>query len=198
MYPETDVPPVPVDRSVAEVPELLRDRVDRYESDYGLSGDLARGVADSPWRETFDAVVGDGVDPTLAASTLTETMTMLRREDVMVSRVHPDDVREVLARTDGGTLAKEAIAPVLTALAADPDRSVDAAVEAADAGGVDAAAVDAVVEAVVEGNAEQVQKEGMDAFSALMGEAMAELRGRADGEVVSARLRAAIAERQVD
>jgi len=198
MYPETDVPPVSVDRSVAEVPELLRDRIARYASDYGLSDDLARGVADSPWREVFDAVVEDGVDPTLAASTLTETMTMLRREGVTVSRLHPDAVQAVIERTDGGSLAREAIAPVLTALAADPDRSVDAAIEAADAGGVDAAAVDAVVEAVVEANAEQVQTEGMGAFSALMGEAMAELRGRADGEAVSARLRAAIAERQVD
>jgi glutamyl-tRNA(Gln) amidotransferase subunit E len=198
MYPETDVPPVSVDRSAVEVPELLRDRIGRYERDHGLSADLARGVADGRWRESFDAVVAEGVDPTLAASTLTETMTMLRREGVPVTRLQAEAVQDVLTRCDAGALAKEAIAPVLEALATDPERSVDAAVEAADAGGVDAAAVDAVVTAVVDANADQVRAEGMNAFSALMGEAMAELRGRADGEVVSERLRAAIAARQAD
>jgi glutamyl-tRNA(Gln) amidotransferase subunit E (EC 6.3.5.7) len=198
MYPETDVPPVPVDRAAVAVPELLRDRISRYETEYGLSADLARGVADSRWRETFDAAVTAGVEPTLAASTLTETMTMLRRDGVAVTQLRDEAVQEVLTRCDAGALAKEAIAPVLEALAAAPERSVEAAIEAADAGGVDAAVVDAVVEAVIESNAEQVRSEGMGAFSALMGEAMAELRGRADGELVSDRLRAAIAQQQPD
>jgi glutamyl-tRNA(Gln) amidotransferase subunit E len=198
MYPETDVPPVPIDHSDVEIPELLRDRISRYKAEHGLSEDLARGVADSRWRQTFDAMVGSGVDPTLTAATLTETMTMLRRDGVPVAELEAAMVREVLMRAAAGELAKEAIAPVLEALAADPTRSVDAAVEAADAGGVDTVAVDAVIQGVVEENAAQVADEGMGAFSALMGDVMAELRGRADGEVVSERLRAAISEHHSD
>jgi glutamyl-tRNA(Gln) amidotransferase subunit E len=198
MYPETDVPPVPIDRSDVEIPELLRDRTRRYAQEHGLSEDLARGVADSRWRETFDALVEAGADPTLTASTLTETMTMLRRDGVPIEALQTPMVREVLMRAAEGDLAKEALAPVLEALAADPTRSVDAAVEAADAGGVDTAAVDAVIQSVVQENAAQVAAEGMGAFSALMGDVMAELRGRADGEIVSERLRAAISEQRSD
>ena len=54
--------------------------------------------------------------------------------------------------------------------------------------------VSAVV-AVVERNADQVEREGMGAFSGLMGECMGELRGKADGEVVSELLREAIGKR---
>jgi len=53
---------------------------------------------------------------------------------------------------------------------------------------------EAVIE-VVERNADQVKAEGMGAFSALMGEAMGALRGKADGEVVSEVLREEIGER---
>jgi glutamyl-tRNA(Gln) amidotransferase subunit E len=48
------------------------------------------------------------------------------------------------------------------------------------------------VESVVERNAEQIESEGMAAFSGLMGECMDELRGKAQGEVVSELLREAI------
>jgi glutamyl-tRNA(Gln) amidotransferase subunit E len=42
---------------------------------------------------------------------------------------------------------------------------------------------------------EQVEAEGMGAFSALMGQCMGELRGKADGEVVSDLLREEIGKR---
>ena len=198
MYPETDVPPVAIDHADVEIPELLRDRTSRYAQEHGLSADLARAIADSRWQETFEALVEAGVDPTLTASTLTETMTMLRRDGVPVEGLQAPAVRDVLLRAAEGELAKEALAPVLEALAGEPTQSVDAAVEAAGAGGVDTAAVDAVIQNVIQENAAQVEAEGMGAFSALMGDAMAELRGRADGEVVSERLRAAISEHAGD
>jgi glutamyl-tRNA(Gln) amidotransferase subunit E len=55
------------------------------------------------------------------------------------------------------------------ALAEDPDRSAEAAVEAAGLGGVDEDEVREAVVEVVERNADQVADEGMAAFSALMG-----------------------------
>jgi glutamyl-tRNA(Gln) amidotransferase subunit E len=53
---------------------------------------------------------------------------------------------------------------------------------------------DAVTD-VVERNADQVDEQGMGAFSALMGEAMGALRGKADGELVSSALREEIQKR---
>ena len=96
---------------------------------------------------------------------------------------------------ESGDLAQEGVNEVLTTLADDPDLSAEAAVKAAGLSGVSEDEVREAVVEVVERNAEQVEAEGMAAFSGLMGEAMGALRGKADGEVVSAALREEIQKR---
>jgi len=58
-----------------------------------------------------------------------------------------------------------------------------------DLGGVAESEVREAVSQVVERNVDQVEAEGMGAFSALMGECMGALRGKADGDLVSEVLR---------
>jgi len=70
---------------------------------------------------------------------------------------------------------------VLTTLAEDPSLSAAEAVEEAGLSGVSEAEVREAVVEVVERNADQIEAEGMGAFSGLMGEAMGALRGKADG-----------------
>jgi glutamyl-tRNA(Gln) amidotransferase subunit E len=92
-------------------------------------------------------------------------------------------------------VAKEGVPELLTALAESPDLT---AADAAEQEGLGSAAEDEVREAVVEvveRNAEQVEQEGMQAFSGLMGECMGALRGQADGDLVSEVLREEIQER---
>lgn len=45
MYPETDVIPVDLDPSDVETPELLTEKVDRYQDEFGLDAGLAEQVA---------------------------------------------------------------------------------------------------------------------------------------------------------
>ena len=84
---------------------------------------------------------------------------------------------------------------MLSTLAAGPELSATAAVEEAGLAGVSESDIRDAVSEVVDRNAEQVEAEGMGAFSALMGEAMGALRGKADGEVVSDVLREEIGKR---
>ena len=195
MYPETDVPPVEPDPAAVDPPELLTERVARYREEYGLGEDLAEQVAYGRHMPTFEAAVERGVDPTTAADTLESTLTELRRDDVAVEALAERHLLGTLETVEVGDLPNEGIGPVLRTLAADPDRTVEAAMEAADVGGVDREAVRKVVVEVVERNADQVDSEGMGAFSGLMGECMGELRGKADGEVVSELLREEIGKR---
>ncbi|MFC3959899.1 Glu-tRNA(Gln) amidotransferase subunit GatE [Halovivax cerinus] len=207
MYPETDVPPVEPDPSDVPVPELLTATVDRYQAEHDLDAGLAEQVAYGVYMPLFESVVEEGVetedgsvttqgvDPTLAASTLESTLTELRRDDVAVDVLTDSHLADTLALADEGEIPNEAIPELLTALAADPDRTAVAAADAEDLGGADEDAVrDAVVE-VVERNAEQVSEEGMQAFSGLMGECMGALRGQADGDQVSEILREEIGKR---
>jgi glutamyl-tRNA(Gln) amidotransferase subunit E len=92
-------------------------------------------------------------------------------------------------------LPKEGVPEVLRALANEPDLAASEAAERAGVGATDDSEVEAAVAEVVERNEEQIQEEGMGAFSGLMGEAMGELRGKADGEVVSDALREEIGKR---
>ncbi|PSQ43960.1 Glu-tRNA(Gln) amidotransferase GatDE subunit E [Halobacteriales archaeon SW_7_68_16] len=190
MYPETDVPPVEPDPGEIEVPELLTEKVDRYEREYDLGTDLAEQVAYGRYVPVFeDAVESVGVEPSVAATVLTSTTTELRRDGVPVGDL--DDGRllaafEALAADD---LAKEGMGDLLIALARNPDTDVATAIEEAGLAGVDEGDVRSVVQSVIERNADQVDSEGMGAFSALMGECMGELRGKADGDLVSQVLR---------
>ena len=195
MYPETDVPPVEPDESEVDRPELLTEKVERYEADYGLDSGLAEQVAYGQRWPLFEAVVADGVDATLAAGTLESTLTELRRDDVPIGNLTDEHLRETLVLVDGGDVPREGIEDLLTALAENPELTAEDAVEREDLGGVDDAAVREAVVEVVERNADQVAEEGMSAFSGLMGECMGALRGKADGDTVSAVLREEIQKR---
>jgi glutamyl-tRNA(Gln) amidotransferase subunit E len=185
MYPETDVPPVEPDPTEVERPELLTEKVERYQAEYGLDAGLAEQVAYGPRMPVFEAAVQAGVDATLAAGTLESTLTELRRDDVPVARLTDEHLLAVLKLVTEGELAKEGVNEVLATLTEDSSLSAEAAVEEAGLSGVDESEVREAVAEVVERNAGQVEQQGMGIFSALMGEVMGALRGKADGEVVS-------------
>jgi glutamyl-tRNA(Gln) amidotransferase subunit E len=195
MYPETDVPPVEPDPTDVETPELLTEKVSRYQEEYDVDEGLAEQVAYGRHMPLFESVVEAGVDPTLAAGTLASTLTELRRDDVPVENLTDEHLRETLHAVEDGDLPSEGIEDLLTALAESPDLTVRDAIEQEDLGGVSEAEVRETVERVVERNGNQVEAEGMGAFSALMGECMGELRGKADGDLVSNVLREVIQDR---
>jgi glutamyl-tRNA(Gln) amidotransferase subunit E len=197
MYPETDVPPVDLDPSEVETPELLTEKVERYQTEYDLSTGLAQQVAYGRWMPLFEDVVSgeDGVDPTLAAGTLESTLTELRRDGVPVANLTDNHLTDALQLVDDGEVPQEGLNDLLTALADNPELSAATAVEQEELGGVSEDEVREAVVEVVERNAEQVEAEGMGAFSGLMGECMGALRGKADGDTVSSVLREEIQKR---
>jgi glutamyl-tRNA(Gln) amidotransferase subunit E len=195
MYPETDVPPVEPDASAVETPELLTEKVHRYQDEYDLDAGLAEQVAYGKRMPLFERVGADGVDPTLVAGTLESTLTALRRDDVPVENLADDHLQDALALVDSGEVPNEGLEDLLTALAETPELTAEEAVEQEDLGGVAEDEVREAVVEVVERNAEQVEVEGMGAFSGLMGECMGALRGKADGDLVSSVLREEIQQR---
>ncbi|PCR90177.1 Glu-tRNA(Gln) amidotransferase subunit GatE [Natrinema ejinorense] len=211
MYPETDVPPVEPDPSEVPEPELLTEKVDRYQEEYDLGEGLAEQVAYGKYMPLFEDVVAegisasdasggssdssDGVDPTLAATTLESTLTELRRDDVPVENLTDEHLNGVLEMVEDGDLPNEGVGDLLTALAEAPDRAPEEAAEEEGLGGADEGEVREAVVEVVERNEAQVTEEGMQAFSGLMGECMGALRGKADGDLVSELLREEIQKR---
>ncbi|RXK49278.1 Glu-tRNA(Gln) amidotransferase subunit GatE [Halorientalis pallida] len=195
MYPETDVPPVEPDPEEVETPELLTEKVERYVEEHGLGEGVAEQVAYGRRWELFEAAVETGVDANLAARTVESDVTELRRDDVPVENLTDDHFLGVFDLLADDEVAKEGVPDLLTALAENPELSAAEAAQQEDLG---SAAEDEVREAVVEvveRNADQVEDEGMQAFSGLMGECMGALRGQADGDLVSEVLREEIQKR---
>ncbi|ELY86600.1 glutamyl-tRNA(Gln) amidotransferase subunit E [Natrialba hulunbeirensis JCM 10989] len=195
MYPETDVPPVEPDPSEVPEPELLTEKVERYQDEFDLGEGLAEQVAYGKHMPLFEDVVADGIDPTLAATTLESTLTELRRDDVPIEALTEAHIASVLQLVEAGELPNEGVPDLLTVLAEEPDQTAEEAAEDAGLGGADEAEVREAVVGVVERNEEQVAEEGMQAFSGLMGECMGALRGKADGDLVSQLLREEIQKR---
>lgn len=195
MYPETDVPPVDLDPSDVETPELLTEKRDRYVTELKLDPTLAEQVAYGRRMPAFERAIEQGIDPTLAADTLEGTLTELRRDDVPVDSLSEEHLIDTLELVTQNDLAKEGIADVLSVLANEPGRTAEEAIEEAGLAGVDEDAVRSAIVEVTERNETQIREEGMEAFSALMGECMGALRGKADGELVSTILREEIQKR---
>jgi len=195
MYPETDVPPVEPDPTEVDRPELLDEKADRYAESFGLDAGLAEQVAFGQRFPLFETAIDRGVDPTFAASTLESTTTEIRRDGAPVEALTDEHFLAVFDLVEDGDLAKEGVPEVLTTLSENPELSAAEAVEEAGLSGVSEAEVREAVVEVVERNADQIEAEGMGAFSGLMGEAMGALRGKADGEVVSDVLREEIGKR---
>jgi glutamyl-tRNA(Gln) amidotransferase subunit E len=195
MYPETDVPPDTPDPTAVEPSELLTEKVDRYQNEFGLDEGLATQVAYGQRWDLFEAAIDRGVDATLAAQTVESTVTELRRDDVPVENLTSEHFSQTFSLIADGELAQEGVPELLAALAENPDQTATEAVSAQGLGSAGADEVRDAVTAVIERNAEQVETEGMGAFSALMGECMGELRGKADGDLVSDILREEIQQR---
>ena len=88
-----------------------------------------------------------------------------------------------------GRVAKEGLTDLLRALAEHPEMTADEAAAAAGLAGVDEAEVEKAVQAIVASKADLVRSKGERAAAPLMGLVMKELRGKADGGMVSAILK---------
>jgi len=185
MYPETDVLPVEVTDAYYDalvLPELLSAKAERFEREMGLDASLARQMVYSRRCTLFEEAVKRGVRSTLAARTLLGTLKELSRDGADVAAVPGEALVDLLMRVETGAVAKEAIPPVIRALADGQD--INTAIDAV-APSVSREEVRAVISATIAEREAFVREQGMRAMGPLMGVVMKELRGRADGKVIS-------------
>lgn len=198
MYPETDIPNIIVTRRRLDelaglLPENWEAKVNRLMVDSSLSSDLALKVYDSDLYDAFETLRKNlGLEPSVIASVLVELPVSLAREGIREEALTLPVLTEVLTAVDGGRAAKEAIPEVLRFVGA-KGASVEEAIGSLGLEAVSSSRVEEVIGALVERHSGLVAEKGESAFSPLMGEAMKELRGKADGAVVARILREKIA-----
>ena len=188
MYPETDVPPVPINGRIDKIttPELLSERKDRYAMEYDLSEDLARQIVYSRRLVLFDAIMDSvSVDGSLVVRTLTATLTELKKEGIPIEQLQDGNFLELFGLIADGKIAKEGVIDILRLLAEHPDRSAEDAAASIGLACVDEKQTEDVVARVIAERRDFVRERGMGALGPLMGVVMQELRGKADGKLIS-------------
>jgi len=198
MYPETDVPSVVVPRDMLdsiELPELLPERKARYMKELGLNEELA-GIVASKHLELFELIIAEvpGIDPTLVASTLVNTLTKLRRESGLTHEFNIDKVEhhhyvEVFKLFVSGGAAKEVIPDLLIGIAQHPEMTVEDVAKNMGLGQKRIEDIERYVENIIDQRIDFVKERGLAAVGPLMGEVMKEFRGSVDGKVLSALLK---------
>jgi len=175
MYPETDIPLIKPDVRGIKIMELIQEKAKRFEK-VGLSKDLAALMASSSKVELFEELVKKykKVKPAFVAETLTGTLSELKG-DYQIEKVGDSDLRNVFEYLEQGKIHKDIILSVL----------VDMAKGKFDIKKYESLETEDLHEQLL-----QVIKENKGApFGALMGKAMAKLKGKASGEQVSKMLK---------
>jgi len=211
MYPETDVSSVMVTRDMLdsiELPELLPERKARYMEELGLNEELA-GIVASKHLELFDRIIMEvpGIDPTLVASTLVNTLTKLRRESLRqeselthefdIDKVEPHHYFDVFKLFVSGGAAKEVIPDLLIGIAQHPKMDVEDIAKNMGLGQKRIEDIELTVENIIDQRIDFVKERGLGAVGPLMGEVMKEFRGSVNGKVLSALLKEKIEARLI-
>ena len=194
MYPETDIPNFQVTDGVKRrVARLVREDwtalVGRLQKKHSLSRDLALKVYDSDGAAEFEELARSlNLEPSFIASTLVDLPTWLAREGVPEAGYAGPVLAEVLKAVCEGRVAKEAV-PVILERVGRSGSSVPEAIGSLGLGKMDESQVAGLIDALLERESRLLRDKGAQAFSQLMGEAMRDLRGKADGATVARILR---------
>ena len=173
MYPETDIPAIVPDLTHIVLPELIEQKIGRFEKQYGLSKDLAQEMAKNHSRFEEFAHRYANVKAIIIARYLSSAGSDVKATfgvemDALDVEMHAD---ELLGLLDAGRIAKEALVELLGAKARGEhiDASRFMAVDDAD---------------LKQGLQDIIAKNPAASVQALMGEAMKQYRGKIDGKKI--------------
>ncbi|HDM05831.1 MAG TPA: Glu-tRNA(Gln) amidotransferase GatDE subunit E, partial [Candidatus Aenigmarchaeota archaeon] len=179
MYPETDLPPVIVTSELIKeimtgLPEKPEEKIRRYQQ-LGLNYDISKELILEEKDDIFEKFK-DKVRPTFLANVLVGIVKNVERETKR--EVPKEKVVEVLEALARGELIKEAIEPVLTYLANNPERSVKDAIKELSLTPISLKELERIVKEKMVKNEELLRQVGSKAEKVLLGLVMKEVRGR--------------------
>ncbi len=184
MYVETDVYPIIVKKELLEkirknLPETLDEKMKRYVEEYNLSHEIAKQLVNERWQ-LFEDIIGRGIDKTIAATVLTNTLKDLSRKGVDVDSMDEDIINVLLAYKQG-KIAKEAIPVLLENIT--KERDVNKLIDILKLRAISRKELEELVDKKINENKSKLTSGNAEKI--LMGLVMAEVRGRIDGSVVN-------------
>jgi glutamyl-tRNA(Gln) amidotransferase subunit E len=196
MYPETDIPTIPVTdpalKALADkVPRSWDEVLKSLMKKYSLNEKLAREIFDSDYLGVFEEIAGKikNISPTFVASKLTEDITSLQRQGHDPTVLTDEALIDIFLKIDNSVIAKESGVVIIQKLMTKEAKSVDDAIKQSGATSMSDGELGRGLDRIINDNMAVVKEKGMGALSTLMGRAMAEFRGKADGAKINAMLK---------
>ena len=192
-FPDPDLPPLVISedwigRVKAQMPELPRAKMQRYQEALGLSTyDATLMTQSRAMADFFEATAAACGQAKLASNWLTgEVSRRLNALDAGIEAcpVGPQKLGELIARIHDQTISNNAAKQVLDTLWSAPDKTVEALIrEQGHAQINDSAELERILDSVLTANAKSVEefRAGKEkAFNALIGQAMKATQGKAN------------------
>jgi len=131
MYPETDLPPIPVANYLEEVrknlPEPIDKKLEKYRKVFNLSEELVNGLLKSEYFFEFEELVNKiNLQPKTIANILANTAKDLKRRGIEVTE---ENILQVLKTLEKGLIVKEAVPDILEYLSKHPEKNVEEAIK---------------------------------------------------------------------
>jgi glutamyl-tRNA(Gln) amidotransferase subunit E len=192
MYPDTDMPPVPlaeerIERARGRLPLTPWERRDSYRK-LGLSAEVVESLVSDARAPLFQKIVERfSVNPTLAAVILGQMLKSLGRKGFAVAALEEPSLIDLFGRFVAGEFGREAFPDVLKMMAAEdmPPAGAVAKLRIFRLGDED---VREIVQIVARIERTLEPHDPAKKFRYLMGVLMAELRGKVDGAKAAALL----------
>ncbi|UCE81529.1 MAG: Glu-tRNA(Gln) amidotransferase subunit GatE [Methanobacteriota archaeon] len=190
MYPETDVPPIRINEAVLEgirsnMPELPEEKASRFVEEFGISSDQAKTLIDDALDDEFELLATSFGNAQVVARIYLQILPELAKDGLDVARIGADVLRPLMEQLNEGSFAKEAVPEIIAWMIRNDDLSVVRALESLGVVKMEADAVREVCDRIVSERTDFIRERGEASLGPLMGIAMRELRGKADGKVIS-------------
>jgi glutamyl-tRNA(Gln) amidotransferase subunit E len=185
MYPETDVPPIPMadgklDKTRKNMPEFPEEIEKRLVSKYGINAQQANQIVRQSRDELFVKISEKTGMSAAAATALTNTFTELEHEELDPDSIDDAKILELFIFLKENRFSKEALPSLLKEMAKGSDAESAIGKLGLEAVGCDEASE--IIAAMVKEREEFVRSKGLDAIGPLMGPVMSALRGKIDGK----------------
>jgi Glu-tRNA(Gln) amidotransferase subunit E-like FAD-binding protein len=184
MYPETDIPPIPIDRKMIQrikknLPESWIKKMKRFKSKLNLSDELTKQIIRSDYLELFEKIVKKyRVNPSVVANVFVSTLKDLKkRENIQVETLTDEDFNDLFGLLEDKKLMKESIPNVLKFKVEHPEEPIIVAIKKLGLGVISDDELMGIVKDVIEKN--KGQSEGK-----IIGLIMSRVRGRVKSENV--------------
>lgn len=191
MYPETDIPPVPItEEQLSKIrlhlPEMPDKKISRLMSEYKINRKLARQLMNSDYINLFERMVKVlKISTTFMAAMLTETLKSLRRDGVNIGRLTERQIEETFKLVDKGVTAKEAVPEIWAWLAEHEGATAVEAVKKLGLKMITRKRLEDIVDRAVKENMELITRRGEESANLLMGLIMRRVRGKVDARLTN-------------